>query len=208
MNLSTFVLKNLENEFGAVKTPLIYNTPLELLIAVILSAQCTDKLVNKITPSLFKAYPSVESFSKTTKEELEKYLNKINYYKTKSKNIIKCCKKIVDEFNGVVPNSMTDLLTLAGVGRKTANVILNEYYKNYQGIVVDTHVKRLSNRIGLSIKSQINEIEKDLMNLFNKNDWEKISLLLIYHGRKTCIAQKPKCDICILKTRCYYYSNL
>lgn len=202
MKFSNYILDKLEDKYGQVKTPLHYHNVFELLIAVILSAQTTDEQVNKVTPKLFSKFKTIESLANAKVEDIEEAINSINYYKSKAKNIKSCARRVLDEFEGMVPDNMEDLISLAGVGRKTANVVLNEFYGNYQGIVVDTHVKRLSNRLGLSKEHDVLKIEKDLMKHFDKEDWEKISLLLIYHGRQVCNAKKPDCKKCVLKDKC------
>lgn len=202
MKFGSYVLKKLEGEYGIVKTPLIYNNVFELLIAVIMSAQTTDSQVNKITPNLFKKFKTINDLANANVLDIETQINSINYYKSKAKNIKNCAKRILDDFNGKVPSNMTDLISLAGVGRKTANVVLNEYFGTYEGIVVDTHVRRLSNRLGLSEELDVIKIEKDLMKTFSRKDWGKISLLLIYHGRNVCKAKNPDCYNCVLNSKC------
>lgn len=202
MKFSTFIIKKLEGQYGQVKTSLFYNTVFELLIAVSMSAQTNDNQVNKVTPDLFNKFKTIKSLADANVLDIEQEINSINYYKSKARNIKLCATRILNEFNGEVPSNMDDLISLAGVGRKTANVVLNEYFGDFQGIVVDTHVRRLSNKLGLSDHADVVKIEQDLIKQFDKKDWEKISLLLIYHGRAVCDAKKANCGMCVLKKRC------
>lgn len=191
----------LEKEYPEAKTALIHSNPLEMLIATILSAQCTDKVVNSITPRLFKKYRTAKDYANTKLKDLESDINKINFYKNKARAIIGCCKKLVEDFKGVVPKTMDDLTKLPGVGRKTANVVLGQAF-GIPSVVVDTHVKRVSYRLGLTKHSDPEKIEMDLMKLIPKNEWTFFTSSLIWHGRKLCKANAPICSECPLNKLC------
>ncbi len=178
-----------------------HETPWQLLIAVILSAQCTDERVNIVTKDLFVKYPSLEAFASANPKELEKDIYSIGFHKNKSKNIIGCANKLITNYNGVVPNTMEDLLTLDGVGRKTANVILGNIY-NIPSIVVDTHVKRISRRLGFTNNTDPTIIEKDLMSILPKEHWILYNIQIITFGRNICYARNPKCEVCPLNKLC------
>ena len=178
-----------------------HETPWQLLIAVILSAQCTDERVNIVTKDLFVKYPSLEAFASANPKELEKDIYSIGFHKNKSKNIIGCANKLIKNYNGIVPNTMEDLLTLDGVGRKTANVILGNIY-NIPSIVVDTHVKRISRRLGFTKNTDPTIIEKDLMSILPKEHWILYNIQIITLGRNICYARNPKCEICPLNKLC------
>lgn len=178
-----------------------HETPWQLLIAVILSAQCTDERVNIVTKDLFVKYPSLEAFAGANPKELEKDIYSIGFHKNKSKNIIGCANKLIKNYNGIVPNTMEDLLTLDGVGRKTANVILGNIY-NIPSIVVDTHVKRISRRLGFTKNTDPTIIEKDLMSILPKEHWILYNIQIITFGRNICYARNPKCEICPLNKLC------
>jgi len=192
----------LKKEYPDAKTSLDYSNAFELLIATILSAQCTDKRVNMVTPKLFEKFPDAKKMSKANLDELEDLVKSTGFYKNKALSLKKSSQRIVDEFNGRVPDNMDDLLSLQGVARKTANVVLGNAFNKKIGIVVDTHVKRLSNRIGFSANSNPDKIEKDLIELVEKKDWTVFSHLMIYHGRAVCDAKKPRCDECLLNKDC------
>jgi endonuclease III len=179
-----------------------YKTPVQLLVATILSAQCTDERVNKVTPELFKRFPDAFSLAKADREELESLIHSTGFYRNKAKNIQNACERIVTEFKGEVPQTMEELLTLAGVARKTANVVLAHAFGKIQGVTVDTHVKRLSNRLGLTEHSDPVKIERDLMALLPQPEWENWSIRLIYHGRAVCKARQPNCQTCQLVNLC------
>jgi endonuclease-3 len=179
-----------------------YETPVQLLVATILSAQCTDERVNKVTPALFDRFPDAESLANADREELEGLIRSTGFYRNKAKNIQGACQLIVKEYAGEVPKQMEDLLKLPGVARKTANVVSAHAYGLIQGVTVDTHVKRLSNRLGLTTHSDPIKIEKDLMQLLPRSEWENLSIHLIYHGRAVCNARKPDCDRCELADLC------
>jgi endonuclease-3 len=178
-----------------------FANPFELLIATILSAQCTDAKVNEVTKKLFKKYKKPEDYAKTDANGFEKEISSITYYKNKAKMIIACCRKIITDFHGNVPQTMEELITLPGVGRKTANVILGNAFGK-QAIPVDTHVLRVSNRLGLAHSSNPEKVEQELMDQIPHDKWTSFSLALILHGRQTCTARKPKCSACILYEEC------
>ena len=183
-------------------TALNFSNPLELLVATMLSAQTTDKLVNKITQNLFKKYKNAEDYANANEEEFAKDIKGVNFYKTKAKNIIKMAKVLVEKYNGKVPDSMEKLLILPGVARKTANVVLAKAFNKSEGIVVDTHVKRISFRLGLTNKEKPEEIEKDLMQKIPKEEWNDFPFRLIWLGRDTCTAKKAYCEKCVLNSLC------
>src|SRR3989339_267242 len=193
------MLTVLRRIFPDAKCALFYSTPWELLIAVMLSAQCTDKKVNEVTTKLFKKYRSLSDYALAQSAQFEKDIQPTGFYRNKAKHILKTARVIKKKFHGEVPDKMADLLTLPGVARKTANIVLGNAYNIVEGIPVDTHVKRLSQRLGLSNESNPEKIEQDLMHLFKKKQWYKLSYLLIEHGRNTCNAKKPLCDKCFLK---------
>lgn len=180
-----------------------YETPWQLLIATILSAQCTDDRVNQVTETLFKKYKSLEDFARVSQEELENDIRSTGFYRNKARNIIACARKILTDFNGEVPRNIDDLVSLAGVGRKTANVIRGNIY-NDPSIVVDTHVKRVSNRLGLTKEKDPVKIEYDLMKKLPKEQWIPYNRQIITHGRSICTARNPKCGQCFLREFCTY----
>jgi endonuclease III len=196
------ILKALKKEYPSAKTMLLHENPFQLLVATILSAQCTDERVNRVTPVLFAKYPAPKDFVKLKQETLEKIIYSTGFYKNKAKNIIESAKAIVNEFDGKVPDNMQELLTLKGVARKTANVVLNSAYGNVEGVVVDTHVKRLSYRLGLTKNTNPEKVERDLMKIIPKDYWSGFDFALISHGRKVCISQKPLCSKCALENLC------
>ena len=172
-----------------------------------LSAQCTDERVNKTTPELFNRCKTIEDFANIDISELERIIHPCGFYKNKAKNIKLCASQVLNKFNGIVPQTMEELTSLAGVGRKSANVIMLEVFGIAQGIAVDTHAKRISNLVGLSDEKDPLKIEQDLLKIFSKNDIKDINHLFVWHGRNTCIARHPKCDICPIKDFCKYYKN-
>lgn len=192
----------LEKEFPQAKTALEYGDPLELLISTILSAQCTDERVNIVTKTLFRKYRKPEDYAAADLRELEKDIRSTGFYRNKARNIKKCCQKLVNEFCSRVPRTMEELLTLPGVGRKTANIVLSNAYGVVEGIAVDTHVRRVAKRLGLTSKEDPDKIEADLMRTIPKKQWIEISDLLISLGRRVCEARKPKCGACILNRLC------
>lgn len=195
------ILKTLEQEFPEARIRLNHSNPFELLIATILSAQCTDERVNIVTNQLFAEYRTPQDFANIDPTELEKRIYSTGYYKSKAKHIIMSSKKILEEFNGEVPNTMETLLQLPGVGRKTANVVLSHSF-NTPGIVVDTHVTRIANRLGLVTTRDAKKIEFILREIVPKTKWVLFTHLLIAHGRKYCIARKPKCKECPINYLC------
>lgn len=192
----------LKEAYTEAKVPLDYKNPLELLVATILSAQCIDKRVNIVTEVLFKKYKTVTDYAGAGRKEFEKDIKSTGFYKNKAKNIILSCKKIIDDYGGKVPDAMDALLTLPGVARKTANIVLSNAYGKIEGIAVDTHVKRVSYRLGFTRNQDPNKIEQDLMKLFPKKDWFSINHTLIAHGRKICQAKKPLCPQCTVAHLC------
>ena len=179
-----------------------YETPVQLLVATILSAQCTDERVNKVTPALFKRLPDAPALAYADRDTLEDLIRSTGFYRNKAKHIQGACRKIVEEFQGEVPQQMDLLLTLPGVARKTANVVLAHGFGILVGVTVDTHVKRLSQRLGLTKEKDPIKIERDLMKLAPQPDWETLSISLIYHGRAVCQARKPACHLCELAHLC------
>ncbi|HWP30533.1 MAG TPA: endonuclease III [Fimbriimonadales bacterium] len=196
------VLKRLKKEYPGAKTALDFRTPFELLVATILSAQTTDAHVNKVTESLFKKYKSVRDYAEAPLSELQKDISSINFYRNKAKSIQACAKAILEKFNGQVPKTIEELTTLPGVGRKTANIVLFNAFGINEGIGVDTHVMRLSQRLGLTKQKDPEKIEQDLMAITPKKDWGNLTNLLILHGRRVCVAKKPKHDQCVLRDIC------
>ncbi|HUT85463.1 MAG TPA: endonuclease III [Elusimicrobiales bacterium] len=196
------ILKVLDKLYPKAHIALKHKNAFQLLVATILSAQCTDKRVNKVTPDLFKKYPKPESFAKAKLSDIEKLIYTTGFYRNKAKSIKCSSQAIMDNFHGKVPSTMRALLTLRGVARKTANVVLSGYFGKAQGIVVDTHVIRLSFRLGFTKEKNPIKIEKDLMQKLNKNRWIEISYALILHGRQICKSQKPMCTKCGLSKLC------
>lgn len=201
------ILQTLTNLYPKAKVGLDYTNALELLVATILSAQANDKQINKITPALFKKYKSAVEYAQSSRKELEKLIHSSGFYKNKAKNIQGCCQKLVENFGGVVPQSMAELTTLPGVGRKTANVVLSEVFKKNEGVCVDTHVMRLSQKLGLTKHKDAVKIERDLMKLTPQKDWKNITTMLITHGREICFARKPACEKCPLTNCCLYFNG-
>ena len=208
MNTNYIELINiLKDTYPDATCSLDFTNPFELVVSVMLSAQCTDERVNKTTPSLFKEYNTPEAFSTIDLSTLENFIHPCGFYKNKAKNIKACAQKIVSDFNGVVPQNMEDLLTLPGVGRKSANVILLEVFGIANGVAVDTHCKRISNRIGLSSQVDPSKIEQDLIKIFPKEYLKDVNHLFVWHGRKTCTARNPKCNICTINKFCKTWNN-
>lgn len=202
------IIEILKKAYPDAKCSLDFSTPFEMLVAVILSAQCTDERVNKTTPAIFAKYSMPEDFDEMPLEVLEELIHPCGFYKNKSKNIKLTAKKIVEEYNSQVPDTMEDLLTLPGVGRKTANVVMLEAFNKPQGIAVDTHAKRLSNRIGFSSEETPEKIEQDLLKLFPYEYLKDVNHILIYHGRAICTARSPKCEQCPINKLCKYYAQI
>ncbi len=185
-----------------------FETPFQLVIAVMLSAQCTDERVNKTTPTLFAKCKTIQDFADIDIQELEKIIHPCGFYKNKAKNIKLCAKQVLENFNGIVPHTMKELTSLAGVGRKSANVILLEVFGIAEGIAVDTHAKRNANLVGLSIKKEPEKIEQDLLKIFPKEYLKDINHLFVWHGRNTCIARNPKCNTCPISHLCNHFKAL
>lgn len=202
------LIEILNNTYPDAECSLNFNTPFELAVAVLLSAQCTDERVNKVVPPLFKDYPTVYDIAKMDLETLESYIKSCGFYKNKSKNILAMSNLIVSKFNGVLPDNMDDLMTLPGIGRKSANVIMLNAFNNPQGIAVDTHAKRISNRLELSKESDPIKIEQDLLKIFPKKYLKDINHLFVYHGRKYCTAIKPKCNECPISSLCKFHTKI
>ncbi|MEB3827135.1 endonuclease III [Phormidium sp. CCY1219] len=196
------LLIRLKRLYPEAKCTLNYETPVQLLVATILSAQCTDDRVNKVTPELFRRFPDAAAIAAADIETLEELIRSTGFYRNKAKNIQRACRAIVEKHKGQVPKRMELLLELPGVARKTANVVLANAYGINQGVTVDTHVKRLSQRLGLTENTDPVKIERDLIRLLPQQDWENWSIRLIYHGRAVCTAKKPACDRCELSDLC------
>ena len=197
------ILKRLKKEYtSAPQTVLHFSTPFELLVATILSAQTTDVLVNKVTGSLFKKYRSISDFAETTPEELAQDIRSVNFFNNKAKSIVRTANVLVEKFGGKVPSTMDELVTLPGVARKTANIVLSSAFGVNEGIAVDTHVKRLANRLGLTKNEDPVKIEQDLLAVTPQKEWGTLAHLLIFHGRKICQAKKPDHAACVLFDIC------
>lgn len=196
------IIDLLEKEYTAAKTALEYSKPLELLVATILSAQCTDKQVNKVTKILFKKYLSLDDYANADLIELEEDIRSTGFFRSKAKYIKKSAQMIELRYQKMVPKTMEELVELPGVARKTANIVLQNAYGIVVGVAVDTHVKRLTNKLGLTKNQDPNKIEIDLMRIVPKNKWMEITDLLIFHGREICNARKPKCFECVLNKIC------
>jgi endonuclease-3 len=196
------LIKDLQSLYPATKTALHYKSAFQLLCAVILSAQCTDVRVNMVTPVLFAKFPDVKAMAGANIKEIEKIIRPTGFYHAKAKSILETSKKIISDFGGKVPSTMQELLTLRGVARKTANVVLQDFYGVSVGVVVDTHVKRLSYRIGLTKQTEPVKVEQDLMKLFDKKYWHWLSHAFIWHGRGVCHARGPKCAECKINSYC------
>jgi endonuclease-3 len=195
------IVRELARLYPEARCSLDFASPVQLLVATILSAQCTDTRVNKVTPALFDRFPDARAFAAAEQAELEDLIRTTGYFRNKAKNIIQCCRQIVEHHGGEVPRSLDALVALAGIGRKTANVVLGHAY-GLAGIPVDTHVGRLAHRLGLTTHTNPVKIERDLNALIPKKDWSLFGLRLIYHGRKVCLARKPRCEKCSLAGMC------
>lgn len=206
-NETNKLINILKKTYPDAKCSLDFSTPFELVVAVMLSAQCTDERVNLTTPALFNRCQTIEDFATIDIKELENLIHPCGFYRNKAMNIKKCAKQVLENFSGNVPQDMDSLLTLAGVGRKSANVILLEVFGIATGIAVDTHCKRLSNRIGLSNESDPSKIEQDLLKQIDKKYLKDVNHLFIWHGRYTCTARSPKCNECTIKDYCKYYKR-
>jgi len=196
------ILERLKKEYPDAHCELDFETPLQLLIATILSAQCTDKRVNMVTPELFKTFPDAESLSIANPEKLEEMIKSTGFFRNKTKSLLGMSGAVVERHGGQVPSTMEELVKLPGVGRKTANVVLGNAFHIDEGVVVDTHVGRLSIRLGLTNETDPVKVEQVLMSLIPRDDWTLISHLLIFHGRRVCIARLPRCESCVLADVC------
>jgi len=196
------LIKEFKKLYPKTEPALKHNGPFEMLCAVILSAQCTDARVNLVTPELFKRFGTPQKMAKAKREDIESIIKSTGFFRAKAKSLQESAKKIVTDFSGEVPQTMAELLTLQGVARKTANVVLGDCFNVVEGVVVDTHVKRLSYRLGLTKNTDPKKIEQDLMKSFPKKYWYYLSNALIYHGRRVCDARKPKCELCTLTKLC------
>lgn len=201
------IIQKLKDYYGPVKCFLRHRNLFELICAVCLSAQCTDERVNMTTPALFKKFPDAESMAAAKQSDVEKLIKSCGFYKNKAQNLIKMSQRICSNHGGDVPDNLEDLIKLAGVGRKTANVVLGTWFNKPAGVVVDTHVKRIVNLLGISSKKEPEKIEQDLNLVVPKKYWHDFSLWLISHGRETCIARRPQCAKCILRKHCDYVKN-
>jgi endonuclease-3 len=196
------VISLLEKKYPNARVALNYGSPLQLLVATILSAQCTDERVNSVTQTLFKKYRNTEDYVKADLTVLERDVRPTGFFRNKAKHVKQSAQMIVEKFNGQVPETMEELVQLPGVARKTANIVLQNAYGVVEGIAVDTHVRRVSKRLGLTNNENPDKIEQDLMRIVPKKEWMKITDLLITLGRNVCVARKPKCDICVLNKIC------
>lgn len=200
---AALVLKELKRLYPDARCSLDFTTPLELLVATQLAAQCTDARVNIVTKDLFKKYKTAKDYAEADLAELEQDIKSTGFFRNKAKNIKECCIRLLRDYDGKVPDTMENLLKLPGVGRKTANVILSTIFSK-PGVIVDTHCSRLANRIGLTESDNPDVIERDLMNLLPESQWAEFSHCLVYHGREICHARKPKCELCSILAYCDY----
>ncbi len=196
------IIRILRKEYPEARTSLSFATPLQILVATILAAQATDQRVNMITPGLFKHYPTAADFAGADRAELEQEIRSSGFFRNKAKNIMGAAKKIVDDFGGEVPDTMEELITLPGVARKTANIVLSSGYHKAEGIAVDTHVRRLAGRLGLSKEHDPDKIERDLLEIVPRRHWLDFNYMLVNHGRRICQARKPKCPECVVQHLC------
>lgn len=196
------IIKRLKKIYPHAKIALDFQTPMQLLVATIMAAQTTDKLVNTLTPALFKKYKTVEDFANARVEDIDEMISKVNFHYNKAKNIKAAAEMIIDKFGGKVPDNMEDLDSLPGVARKTANVVLSNAYGKAEGIVIDTHMIRLSKKLGLTDQTDPVKIEQDLMKIVPKEHWIDFAHMLILHGREVCTARPHKCDNCPLGNLC------
>jgi endonuclease III len=195
-------VNRLEPVYGHLSTGLTFHSPLELLVATILSAQCTDVRVNMVTPTLFSRFSTAEEYVQSDPAEIEAIIHSCGFFRSKTRSIQATASALITRFDGEVPNTMKDLITLPGVARKTANVVLSHAFGRSEGIAVDTHVQRLSRRLGLTMEQDPVKIERELMLLLPRKSWGKISDLLIWHGRRICAARSPRCGECVLADMC------
>ena len=201
------LVEKLKTAYPDATCSLDFETPFQLVVAVMLSAQCTDERVNKTTPELFARCKTIQDFADIDISELEKIIHPCGFYKNKAKNIKLCAKQVLENFNGEVPHTMEELTSLAGVGRKSANVILLEVFGIAKGIAVDTHAKRISNLVGLSKEKDPSKIEQDLIKIFPKEYLKDINHLFVWHGRNSCVARNPKCDTCPINNLCISFNS-
>jgi endonuclease III len=199
---ATQVVRRLRKEYPDATCSLDFRNPLELLVATILSAQCTDQRVNLVSKTLFPKYPTAAHYARSPLAELERDIQSTGFYHNKAKNIQACCRILAEQYGGEVPRDLETLVELPGIGRKTANVVLGTAFEIASGVVVDTHVARVSRRLGLSCEKDPKKIEKDLMALISRNEWVAFSHRVIQHGRRVCAAKKPQCDACPLNDIC------
>ena len=202
------LLEEIDNKFESIKSELKFENSWQMMVAVILSAQSTDKIVNKITSKLFDKYPRVSDYVDLSIEELQKLIYSSGFYKSKANNIKKSAEIICEDYDCTVPDTMDELLELPGIGRKSANVILHNYFNKNKGIVVDTHVKRVSQRLNFTNHKSPKKIERDLMAIFDKKDWPAVSNGVVLFGRYICKARNPECERCNLKKKCTYFKKL
>jgi endonuclease-3 len=196
------VIELLEMEYPNARTALSYSNPLELFVATILSAQCTDRMVNRVAETLFRKYRNVEDYASSDLTELEQDIRSTGFYRNKARNIKKACRILADKFGAHLPRTMEEMVELPGVGRKTANIVLSNAFGIVEGIAVDTHVRRTAKRLGLTVNEDPNRIEEDLMKIAPKDKWMRITDLLIFLGRNACVARVPKCGKCVLNNVC------
>ena len=196
------IVRTLARDYSAAECALLHESALQLLVATILSAQCTDRRVNMVTPALFRRYPTADDFADADPDELEEMIHSTGFFRNKTRSIMGACQRIRDDFGGEVPDNMEDLLTLPGVARKTANVVLGTWFGKNEGVVVDTHVFRISHRLGLAPKKTTHHTEQRLMELVPRREWTNFSHRVILHGRAICAARNPKCRECTLESMC------
>ena len=196
------VVRRLEKEYPDAECALVHKNPFELAVATVLSAQCTDEMVNKVTPKLFHRYPTPEKLARARRPSVETLIHSTGFFRNKAKNIQGLAKAVVENHGGEIPQTMDELLALPGVARKTANVVLGVAFQKAVGVVVDTHVNRITNLLGLTEQHDPKKIERDLMEILPQRHWIAFSHLMIWHGRKVCIARRPRCEACILRDRC------
>ena len=201
------IIEKLKQTYPEATCSLDFTTPFELGIAVMLSAQCTDERVNKITKILFEKYNKPEDYVNLTLEQIEEIIKPCGFYKNKAKNVLGYAKIVLEKYDGSLPKTMEELVQLPGIGRKSANVIMLEAFNNPQGIAVDTHARRIANRIGLSKEKEPSKIEKDLIKIIPKNYFKDVNHLLVWHGRNICNARNPKCQECPIKSHCKFYNK-
>ena len=202
------IIEILKKAYPEATCSLDFETPFQMMIAVMLSAQCTDEGVNKTTPELFEKYGTVEKMANAPLEEVEKIIHPCGFYKNKSKNAILAARTVLEKYNGEIPQEIDELITIPGVGRKSANVIMLEAFNNPVGIAVDTHAKRISNKMGFSSETEPSKIEQDLIKIFPKKYFYDVNHLFVWHGRNYCDSRKPNCSNCPVNSYCDFYKNL